>query len=64
MKTTNNVTMNTSTSYGTNYAIFQWSQGQWVIYQNSCDYGCVPAPPMIPGEYDGQLMTTACVPLT
>jgi len=53
--------MANSGNYGTNYTLFQWTQGQWVVYQNCCDYGCVPAPPIPPGEYDGQIIPTGCV---
>ena len=52
--------MASDSGYGTNYAVWRWNGTNWDLYENHCDYGCVPMEPPSPGEHIGDLAKTSC----
>jgi len=50
----------TSGNYGSNYGMWQWTAGTWILREDHCNYGCHAVPPDGPGDYEGQIVVTAC----
>lgn len=59
-KTTADSSLPPCGTYGSNYAIFRWTGGEWVEAQNCCRYPNYPSEPGDPGECVGELRVTEC----
>jgi hypothetical protein len=59
-KTTPDSSLPPCGTYGSNYAIFRWTGGEWVLAQDCCSYHYNPSEPGEPGEHVGELRVTEC----